>query len=270
MQQQILSNNDVLFFLHIPKTAGTTLINALLAYFPQEAVCPYFLMNDLLRASPEELSRYQFVAGHHFYAIHQRLRRKPVCITLIRNPVNWVVSYYMHIVRHPDHHDHSLTRSKSLLEFVEDPKAQEVIRNYQTRFIAASPDLNKIAEDIRMIEPRNKQAEISVLQQMDWGVTRETMLAIAKKRLEEFAFVGIVERLESAWLVLSYLFGWEPPESVETLNTAPNRPDVDGAVLGALHDYMQDDIQLYNYACRLYETQLSETLGALSAQNQEI
>ena len=263
MRKYALSDHDVLYFAHIPKTAGTTFSSILKAQFPDGKICPHDFLFQLLRIEPEELEQYRLISGHHFFRIEEILRRKPLCITLLRNPVDWVISYYAHIQRESAHHHHYLAESKTLLEFLNQPEAQNIIQNYQTRYIAASPDLDVVKSRSFLAAQKGNLSEIVMIHEDEWNVSEETMLEVAKQRLDECIFVGVTERLNGAIWMLSYLFGWEIPEIVSALNVAPNRPEPDREVLELLKTIMAVDLQLYEYASSRYQTALEETLVSL-------
>ena len=88
-----LQKNDILYFLHIPKTAGTTLITILDQYFPDETVLKDHDWQSLLPTKPLEFTKYRFVRGHFGFTIIKYLKN-PICITMLRNPYDTVISSY--------------------------------------------------------------------------------------------------------------------------------------------------------------------------------
>ncbi len=73
-----LKNNDILYFLHIPKTAGTSLIAILESYFDLDSIYPEKLWQKLLKKIPRDFTKYKLVRGHFAHNIHQILHKKPV------------------------------------------------------------------------------------------------------------------------------------------------------------------------------------------------
>jgi len=65
-----LTDKDVLYFLHIPKTAGSSFVEFLKAiYKPDESSFSLFVQ-DFLKLPPEQIANLKAVSGHYFYNIH--------------------------------------------------------------------------------------------------------------------------------------------------------------------------------------------------------
>ena len=92
-----LQNDDILYFLHIPKTAGTTFISIIDEHFDYESIFPGQRWDQLLPKLPINFSKYRLVRGHFGYGIRQLLPKKPVYITMLRNPIEMVPSYHLQI-----------------------------------------------------------------------------------------------------------------------------------------------------------------------------
>jgi hypothetical protein len=60
----MLSPRDRLYFLHIPKTAGTTLKPILDARFDEAEICPAELWRDLIKLPWDAIPGYRFFRGH--------------------------------------------------------------------------------------------------------------------------------------------------------------------------------------------------------------
>jgi len=76
--QKFQLKNETLYFLHIPKTAGTTLINILDKYFPENKVLLDHDWQTLLTNMPIDFSKYQFVRGHFGYSITRIFEKKAI------------------------------------------------------------------------------------------------------------------------------------------------------------------------------------------------
>jgi len=93
-------------FMHIPKTAGTAL---------REAIEPNFRMSEIAYLYPEatlfpacttlwsltleQRSRLRFVIGHFGFGVHKSLPGPCEYVTILRDPVQRAVSQYFHFVR---------------------------------------------------------------------------------------------------------------------------------------------------------------------------
>ncbi len=95
--------NPLYVFLHIPKTAGTSLVQMMKAALgPGEYLDLYgvnrttdVLVRDLAALSPERKAQIKFAAGHQVWCgIHEALGRPARYITFLRSPVSRVLSCY--------------------------------------------------------------------------------------------------------------------------------------------------------------------------------
>lgn len=253
-----LQPHDLLYFLHIPKTAGTTLYHLLDGKFELDDICPARFWSELLALSPESRNNYRFFRGHFGYPIHWVLDQKPVCITVLRNPVDRAISYYESVCRQPYDFFHQVVVSQamSFADFIRSPDTRYTVANLQTRSLVLDVDVRS-----PQIRARNRHAttpcgldgitEMTLLDMPD-----DELLAIAKQRLDEFAFVGLVEHFQDSMLLLSYIFGWYPFEPVERLNTAPQRrrqADVPPDILDEARELNRLDMELYDYATHLFK-----------------
>src|SRR4029077_12394403 len=100
-------DRQALIFLHIPKTAGTTL-NRIIEW--QYSPLSIFTIDPYgIRATSERLKtfseqrrrRLRMVRGHIFYGIHEFLPQGATYITMLRDPVARTLSTYYFILRRP-------------------------------------------------------------------------------------------------------------------------------------------------------------------------
>src|SRR5438128_6438596 len=105
-------DREALIFLHIPKTAGTTL-NRIIdwQYNPVSifTVDPHRIRATVARFktfSEQRRRRFRVVRGHLLYGIHEFLPQGATYITMLREPVARLLSTYRFILRdhlHPLH-----------------------------------------------------------------------------------------------------------------------------------------------------------------------
>jgi hypothetical protein len=240
MQATPLKPEDQLVFIHILKTAGQSVMQILEANFPEDKRL-FANSGDIVNLPRESLQSYQLILGHNYYPIHELLGRKPLYLTFLRDPVERTISHYYHWQR-PDaagHKFHEKVLSQTLAEFVTDPMTRPAVFNYQTRWIAA--------EDVRGPAP------------MDGA----DLLNTAKQRLEEFAFVGIVEEFDRSISALVAQFNWTPPASLEKRNVDPLRdqrsrfPD---ETIALIREATKWDAELYEYARALFDRRYPKTV----------
>ena len=90
-----------LFFLHIPKTAGTSLRELLSCRF---APADILALSGATRARQRaqqlaDVAQYRFVHGHVPYALVDRFPRRPFVVTLLRDPLDRAVSAFYDMQR---------------------------------------------------------------------------------------------------------------------------------------------------------------------------
>lgn len=78
-----LEETDALYFLHIPKTAGTTFISILDNFFDFNSICKKQSWDNLLPDMPSNLSKYNLFRGHFGYSLYRILLKPPIFITML-------------------------------------------------------------------------------------------------------------------------------------------------------------------------------------------
>ena len=91
-------------FLHIPKTAGTTLRHIIDDQYGQENVLTYYNQNsnhllDNLEALLMVKPQYKALIGHYYFGVHAKFRFPATYITFLRHPVARTISQYKEWLR---------------------------------------------------------------------------------------------------------------------------------------------------------------------------
>jgi hypothetical protein len=210
---------DRLFFMHLPKTAGTTLKAYLADMYPFDRICPAFEhveLNKLTEAG--QLSRFDLFQGHFTYQqLPQELKDRCRFLTVLRHPLPRVISEYYQWSRRPE-------------IFTAEIKAS-LLKNHNAQTLMLSP-----------------------LRQDEAGVTLADHLAAAKEVLEKYIFVGVQERFVECMQALALILKRPVPEDVPRLNVGRNKQ---AAVPGRSEDEILSsnwaDLALHDYAHALFE-----------------
>jgi hypothetical protein len=234
-------NREALIFLHIPKTAGTTLnriIECQYSPFAIFTIDPYRIRattERFKRLSEARRRRLQVVRGHLSYGIHEFLPQGATYVTMLRDPVARAVSAYYFVLRRPLNPMHrKLKREKLSLE--DCVRLFPERQNLQCRFIAG------VKEDAR---------------------NDSRLLETAKENLtKSFSVVGISERFQESAMLMAKTFDWEIL-AYDNYKVAKARPQIGSNLVGMIRDHNRLDVELYEFGRSLFEQSLQKKLPAV-------
>ena len=231
-----LKEDDTLYFVHIRKTGGTTLLTILDNNFRRNEILRLREWAEIESKAPIDFSKYHLIRGHFGYRLCRLLPKKPVLMTMLRDPVDHVISNFNHQKREQKNElVKKVYTDKSLEDILTHPGEGLKYLNIQVRELAN----DRLGEEIYK-EFKEKDA-----------------LQIAKERLEEFAFIGLLERYQESLYLLAFTFGWVPIKSVKAKNTAPEsnlkKAQVSDTMMKKILELTELDRQLYSYAKEIFE-----------------
>lgn len=226
------ATNRCIIFLHLPKTGGVTLRRTL-----KWKYAPEMLNFETLTKPAESLGEVplserrnlRVLTGHLHYGVHDYIPQRCEYITLLREPIARVVSYYYYILGHAKHWRHAeLVRSgMSLNEFVR-TSAERGVENDQTR----------------MLSGRGAG-------ELDAGTLGRKALDEAKRNLESFLVVGLTERFDESFILIRRALGWKFPLYV-TANVSTRPKPASETAVELIRERNQLDLELYEFACGLF------------------
>lgn len=237
--QYHLQENDVMYFCHIPKTAGMTFRTIVEDQFHSEEICPATLNAQLAKIPLETLQKYRLFRGHlGFTNLPGLLPEKNfINVTVLREPVARVISHYDYIRRMPGDPHYAAVKDMTLEEFAQKLTAGKVGKNIQTYHVAKA---------LRF--------------QLD-SLTPSEILEVAKESLDRFGFVGLVERFQDSLFLLSYIFGWKPIINSRKENAARSKKSLDELstrTIDIIKENTQLDAELYRYAQEIFAERFFE------------
>jgi hypothetical protein len=245
--------DDVLFFMHIPKTGGLSLIKLLDAQFQPSEIFPLHSVaswKELETFPPEQLARYRLVRGHFRFGpldrqIFRYFCQNPLILTMLRDPVSRTISAYRYVKRDERAriHEEVVSQHMTLLDYVTYPPFSGRISNVQTQtvlgVVPGSP--NRPGDEHKLSD--------------------EAMLMLAKEKLESFAFFGLTERFEDSVRLMAYTFGWPMVDQVPSENISPHpssHESIEAEALAVIRKKTHLDARLYTFATELFKARLQQ------------
>ncbi|OLN32142.1 Wzt carbohydrate-binding domain-containing protein [Desulfosporosinus metallidurans] len=240
------------FFLHIPKTAGTSLFTLFRTALGESNVfeVPYLDVNIGKRRA-EAIKDFSLVGGHlTFEQMQTDFEQERYRIVFLRHPVDRFVSMYYFNQSRMDMGDPTVRLAKtkdfdSFLAAICETEDFEDIRNIQTRFMTGS-FWTKLLPNER--------------------------IALAKENLLKMDFVGITEYFADSIDLLCLDCQWLPTAEIPRENISIGRPElkkIDENLIKKIMEFSSLDMELYSYGLELYEAKKRELLRECVRRNAE-
>ena len=266
-----MSKPELLIFLHIGKTGGSTLSDVLVRNFAQSQRLGGWATN-----SNSALGFYRFSAikechdrlprrtqrslallnGHVPFGVHAIFEQSAKYITLVREPADRIVSMFYYSLTTPAEplfYPH--LRTMTLGEFA---ASDLCLDNVQVRALSGCPELEPQWDGRRPLLA---------------APVRREHLETAKRNIEEhFLSAAPLDRFADLLLLLRSTFGW-PLRKVRFAlkNVTPNRPPlswIPADVRRAIDDKCAFDRQLHEWAADRFRRQVRALDGAFAIERE--
>lgn len=261
----MMQSSPIILYLHLPKVGGSTfekviyshlhtdqnnvidcfgdkfhLIYSGVYHFKPNLSAGFFKEKKFVLSDKVKniLSRADLkaVLGHSWFGIHKYVNKPYTYITLIRNPIERIVSLYYHLQTWPwvKEWEPESSEGMSLEEFVIKAPYSEIDNDQTRRLSGCDPEI---------------------------GQCTPLLLEKAKENLRQhFSVVGVTERFNETLILLKRTFGWEQkicyyPELVNT-----NRPAITllpQKTIDLILSRNEWDFELYQFAQEILEESIS-------------
>ena len=235
-----------IFFMHIAKTAGSSLNTLIARHYPASRVQMH-VENTEFREDRAYTQGFDFISGH--VRAVEAMRRMDIegffWITLMREPLSHLVSHLCWVRRVADdessaffrRHPRGIRELALMLKSV-DMGVPEELDHFLSRDDQRVTNLFHDCQTRYFLPPNQK------------GSLEQQSLVNAKKMLNKFDLVGTTENYAEFISSLCRKFGWEIPVAEERINANSNRYGIDvddEATIKVLKRYTRMDKALYDY-----------------------
>lgn len=256
-------DKTLLLYIHVPKTAGTTMKMILEWLYPWHQIF-WAKSADYVQAKTKKLTETQLenisiIAGHSPFGMHNYFPHGQYqYFTFLREPISRFISQYNFLRRSPGHRLYPYIRDKGfgLKDFLDNG----VFRNFniQTHWLTGI--------DKAYFREGNQSQE----------VVNKAINNIER----DFAFVGLNDHFDEGLILLKRLFGWSTPfyAKKNVTSSKDKTAEFDQELIDQIKEANQMDLQVYEYCQQQFfnkiaqerDDQFEEELARLRNLNRKI
>lgn len=181
------NSNKQLYFLHIKKTAGTSLRKFLERQFHVNETLPPMNIPRFMEMPAGVVRRLHFIAGHFDTWYLRNFKTNPYVITVLREPIDRFVSEYFYW-KDPQNID-------------DDPRKPRQMSNISLESFAVNPMFGNI---------QVKSLSEGLISPSSSLLNHEKVLSNALATLQNMSWFGIAEFSNQSTDILTYMYGWRP------------------------------------------------------------
>jgi hypothetical protein len=238
--------DDQAFFMHIPKTAGSTFVSLLRTRYALDLICPFeWREYNKLLAAPDPTA-WKLIRGHFPLDYVNHLPQRPVILSFLREPTARMISDIDQAQRDPRHQLH-----RKISDFA----------NIPLHDLLTNPEVLRVFA--------NKHTVFLTRPNFGMGDATHLDVDLAKANLETLDFVGITEMFDRSLELLVYTFDFAPIAEYASRNISPRRASRRDSLsqeeLAMLTEYNQLDNEVYAFGIALFEARYAKMQAEIAA-----
>lgn len=261
-----LEPDETVFFLHIPKTAGTTLVQLILDHMDVSDVLAFYALQSMYyqhhNDGPEVDIGQRPIFHGRFFSAHLPFKavsymKKPRAVTMLREPISLLMSTFNYMKARADY---GISAELSLGDFLQGRYGRQVL-NPQVQWLADTfSQVEELFLRWRLLKGLEPDPEVESMEQIlqRLGSDPKTLETALKRLAEDLDFFGIVERMPESYELLCYRFAWSPMSWRPRLNVTEysySEPTDEEMELMLRHTEL--DRRLYDAACKIFDERLA-------------
>ena len=220
-----MSDDEKIIFLHIPKTAGTSLRQIIeQEYQPENCLFLYYPVYDevIIEAIQLQLPKVKVLYGHLTFGVHELFNITGKYVAFLRHPIDRVISFYKYSACDPDSPYYAnIQNGLSLVDMLQ----QEITiqtNNHMTRILANYWQEDRL-DDIQFVD------------------------RALENILNSFYYVGLLEKFNESIEQLGNKLNWKTSYEIPfvNVNTYEKPLKIDSTTRTVLEQYNYLDLLLY-------------------------
>lgn len=192
-----------------------------------------------------EQAAHDLLYGHVHFGIDAPFPESTLYLTMLRDPIESAVAFYYLVLSSPAHYLHEILTSN----------------NWDLRALATAQREELDNPMVRWLNPAPPR-------RIEVGCVSRDMLEAAKRNLEERYLFGLTERFDESLLLFRRTLGWSDVTYAH-LGTPPesrHADSIDPKTLRLIRDSSGLDLELYEFASKLFDRRLAEVCPDLETQ----
>ena len=250
-----------LYFLHIPKTAGTSLRHWLQDLYDEDDWLPCYGMDDLEKFPKTRIAEYKLFCGHFSNALYEHVDGVET-VTWLREPIARTLSSFIYSKRGIDEEIEAAKEAGQTDEVhrLVKRKEQTLTEFCQAAFRSGNQDNLQIRHLTGCVKSGAVDSP---------AVCHSELLELAKERLRTMLFFGIVEWMNPCIDLLCWRLARPQRKLQYKLNTSKRSLAItteERDLMVRLNDF---DIKLYKFAKRELRLQLQDFFDSVYGKSNE-